>query len=325
MITGGLGFLGSSLAHELKSRNGGVSLTLVDSEVPGLGANSANLDGLGEHRLERIDVRGLMNRPELMRGVTKVFHCAGQGDHGASMRDPVRDLELNAGGTLAVLEAVRRHAPDARVVTLGTRAEYGRVESLPVGETAPTRPLGCYAVSKLAATGYAQVYAEALGLDVVATRLTNIYGPRAQVRHPGYGVANWFIRQAVAGDDITLFGDGAVRRDYVYVDDAVDALISLGAAPAARGGIFNVGGTRLSSLRELAEAAMRAAGTGGRIRFAPYPAHKRALEPGDFQADATALRRVTGWAPTTDLEHGMAKSVAFYRRRWARYVDTAAA
>ena len=318
LITGGLGFIGSNLAHGLRSR--GVSVRVVDNMEPGLGGNPHNLVGCDGVEVFDWDLRGALPWKQLLAGVDRVFHCAGNGDHGASIRDPRRDLELNAGVTLNLLEAVRSHAPGARVVTLGTRAEYGPVTRLPVDERHATEPQGCYAVSKLAATRYARAYAKLHGMDVVAMRLTNVYGPRAQIRHPGYGVANWFLRQALTGECIEVFGAGRVRRDYVYIDDAVQALIAASECLELRGEIVNLGGTPTVSLAELAEDVLEVVGR-GTLRFLPYPPGKKAIEPGDFQADASKLMDATGWRASYDLKTGMKRTADFYRGQLPFYID----
>jgi UDP-glucose 4-epimerase len=319
LVTGGAGFLGSSVAHALVAR--GDRVTVIDGFLAGLGANPANLAGIeGQIRLVRADLRSFAQWGALLDGIELVIHAAGNGDHGAASADPVRDMELNAQATLQLLEALREHAPTARLVHLGTRAEYGPVDRLPVDERLACRPQGPYAVSKLAATHYVLTYARIHGLPLCVARLTNVYGPRAQLRHPGYGVANWFLREALLDRPITVYGGGEIRRDYVYVDDAVAAIMALAECDAAIGQVVNVGGTPAISLRDLARAAQLAAGA-GELRSVPFPAAKRRLEPGDFQADATRLRTWTGWRPQVDLALGLARQAAWLRPRWHDYVD----
>ncbi len=312
VISGGLGFLGSNLAHALaKSCR---SLHIIDNHEPGLGANRFNVAGIDSRvHLHNIDLR---SSDDLLRDIfvdTDLFlHCAGNGDHGASMRDPLRDLELNAGVLLRVMQALRVVAPSCRLITVGSRAEYGPTDRLPVAEDERTRPLGCYAISKLAATQYALAYARHYAMDIVVLRSTNIFGERAQMAHPGYGVANWFLRQALCGEPITIFGDGKISRDYVYVRDFVSAVLKIAHCRDARGRVINIGGTPRTSLLALADAAIAASGS-GTIQFRPYPETKRALEPGDFQADVSLLERLVAWRPSTPLDVGMRATADYYR------------
>jgi UDP-glucose 4-epimerase len=155
-------------------------------------------------------------------------------------------------------------------------------------------------------------------------RLTNVYGPRAQMRHSQYGVVNWFVRQALDGRPIQVFGDGRIRRDFLYVDDCVDALLCFAACPAAYGDIFNVGVDRPTTFLELAEALTRLC-PGASWEHAPFTPERKAQEPGDFYSDITKIRSVVGWEPVTPLDDGLRQTLAYYRAHRAHYWDAAPA
>lgn len=149
-------------------------------------------------------------------------------------------------------------------------------------------------------------------------RLTNIYGPRAQMKHPHYGVANWFVRLAIDNQAIPVFGDGSILRDFLYVDDCVEAILMAAMCDAAFGDVFNVGTDKPVRFKELAEMIIRIAGT-GRWEFAPFTPERKAQEPGDFYSDISKIKRVIGWEPSTDLQLGLAQTVKYYREYKSRY------
>jgi UDP-glucose 4-epimerase len=205
----------------------------------------------------------------LVQGQDFVFHLAGQVDHILSLSDPFPDIDMNIKGTAIVMEACKHHNPQARVIYSGTRGQYGAAVSLPVDETAPTNPKGIYEISRLTAEKIVQVYHDIHGVRSTMLRLTNVYGPRAQMHHPRYGVVNWFVRLALDDDEIKVFGDGRILRDFLYIDDTVEALLMCAVSEAAYGEILNVGVDEPTDFVTLAGTLIEVAGT-GRWAFAPF-------------------------------------------------------
>jgi UDP-glucose 4-epimerase len=247
-----------------------------------------------------------------------IFHLAGQVSHVDSVLDPFTDVEININGTLSVLEACRQFNPRAKIIFTGTRGQYGPSTKLPVDEEAPTNAQGIYAINNLTAEKIVIMYHEVHGLRGTCLRITNTYGPRHQMKHNRYGVLNWFIRLAMDGKTIPVMGEGTYLRDFLYVDDTVDALLAAAENPAADGQIFNVGWGRGIAFRDLAQAVIAAVG-GGRWEYAPFSPERKALEPGDFYADITKIRRTLGWRPAVELSEGLARTVAFYREYREHY------
>ena len=235
-----------------------------------------------------------------------------------SLQDPFPDIDINIKGSAVLLETCRRVNRKARLVYGGTRGEYGRAVMLPVAEDHPIHPRGIYELSSLTAQQLFQIYHENHGVASITLRLTNIYGERAQMKHSRFGVANWFVRRALDDETIEVFGDGSLLRDFVYVQDAVEAMIRCAATEEAYGEVFNVGNSRASSFRELAETVVRVAGS-GRWKLAPFSPERAAQEPGDFVSDIRKIKRVVGWEPTTRLEDGVAETVRYYRLHRQRY------
>jgi UDP-glucose 4-epimerase len=238
-----------------------------------------------------------------------------------SLSDPFPDIDINIKGTAVLLEACKKSNRRARIGKLGTRGQYGPSVKLPMSEDDPTNPKGIYEISLLAAEKIVKVYNDVHGIPATLFRLTNIYGPRAQMRHSRFGVANWFVRLAIDDETIQVFGDGLIKRDFVYVDDCVAAILQATSADTTVGEILNVGDDQPSCFRELAEAVIRVCGT-GRWQYAPFTPERAAQEPGDFYSDITRIRRLAGWEPRTSLEEGLRRTVEFYRAHREQYWGT---
>jgi UDP-glucose 4-epimerase len=319
LITGGLGFIGSNLARRLVDL--GADILLVDALIADYGGNLFNIDGLADRvRVSLADVRHQATMDDLVRNQSVIFNLAGQVSHIDSMRDPYADLEINCRGQLTVLEACRHHNPDAKVVYAGTRQVYGRPESLPVDERHLVRPTDVNGINKAAGEQYHIVYNNVFGVRACSLRLTNIYGPRQLIRHNRQGFIGWFIRTAIEGGTIQIYGDGSQRRDFVYVDDAAEAFLRAGASDDCNGKVFNVGGPEPISHRDLTRLLIEVAGS-GRVEYIEWPAEKKAIDIGDFYTDSSRFERVTGWQPTVTLRDGLSRTVAFYREHLARYLS----
>jgi UDP-glucose 4-epimerase len=317
LITGGLGFIGSNLAIRLLDL--GARVTLLDAMIDEHGANFFNIEPV-KHRVtvNLSDVRDQNSLRHFVHGMDYVFHLAGQNDHVLSLVDPFPDIDINIKGSAVLLETCRHHNPDARLIYSGTRGEYGRAVRLPVDEEQPENPRGIYELSSLTAQKLFQIYHDNFGVRSIRLRLTNVYGQRAQMKHNRFGVANWFIRLAIDDNTIKVFGDGSLMRDFLFVDDAVDAMLVCAAAENAYGQVFNVGNDHASSFRELAETIVRVAES-GRWEYAPYSPERAMQETGDYWSDLRKIREFVGWNPVTGLEEGVRKTVDYYRKHKGHY------
>ncbi|HMD13809.1 MAG TPA: NAD-dependent epimerase/dehydratase family protein, partial [Bacteroidota bacterium] len=226
---------------------------------------------------------------------------------------PFPDIEYNIKGTAVLMEACKKNNPGAKVIKTGTRGQYGPAIGLPVNEDAPTNPKGIYEISNLAAEKIMKVYNDIHGIKSVLLRLTNIYGPRSQMRHSRFGVVNWFVRQAVDNEVIKVFGDGKILRDFLYIDDCVDAILMSAVAEGAVGEIMNVGIDKPTNFLDLVKLIVRIAGAGS-YEFAEFSPERKAQEPGDFYSDISKIKKLTGWEPKTTMEEGLAETVAYYRK-----------
>jgi UDP-glucose 4-epimerase len=322
MITGGLGFIGSTVARQLVDL--GARVLLVDSLIPEYGGNLFNIDGIDDRlKVNVADVRQQSTMNYLVRDHDVIFNLAGQVSHIDSMQDPYTDLEINCRSQLSILEACRRYNPGVKVVFAGTRQVYGRPDSLPVTEGHLVRPTDVNGINKAAGEYYHLVYNNVFGVRACSLRLTNVYGPRQLLKHNRQGFIAWFIRLALEDGEIQIYGDGSQLRDFVFVDDAADAFLRAGASEASNGQVFNVGGMEPISHRDLVELLIRTAGS-GRFRFVEWPPEKKAIDIGDFYADSSLIGRALGWRPATPLEEGLRRTLDFYRRHLRHYVPTTA-
>jgi UDP-glucose 4-epimerase len=317
LITGGLGFIGSSVARRLVEL--GAAVTLVDSLVPEHGGRLFNIEGIKDHvTLELADVRDEAGMARLVQEQNYLFNLAGQTSHIDSMRSPQQDLEMNCRAPLSVLEACRRHNPDVRIVFASTRQIYGRPDYLPVDEKHPLCPVDVNGVNKMAGEGYHLLYQRVYGLRTCALRLTNTIGPRMRVKDARQTFVGLWIRRLLEGEPIEVW-EGAQRRDFTFVDDVVDAFLAAGPSDAVVGGVFNVGGQSPISLRDLAEL-MIALNEGGRYVVRSYPEEYKRIDIGDYYSDSSLIRSVLGWAPRIALRDALARTLDFYREHLGHYL-----
>jgi len=317
LVTGGLGFIGSNLVRSLSDL--GAKVTAVDSLLPDYGGNLFNLAGYEDKvRINIADVRG-HGMKYLVKGQQVLFNLAGQVSHIDSMSDPFTDLEINCTSQLWILEAVRQQNPELKIVYAGTRQIYGSPQYLPVDEKHPLKPTDVNGINKISGELYHLVYHSVYGIRASSLRLTNTYGPRQLIKHSRQGFIGWFVRQALLGEEIQVFGDGNQKRDFDHVSDAVDAFLRAGASDAADGQVFNLGGEAPITLAELARMLVEIAGQGS-YRLVPFPPERKRIDIGDFYGDTTKIRTALGWAPKLPLRQGLEQTLAYYRAHKDHYL-----
>jgi nucleoside-diphosphate-sugar epimerase len=274
LITGGAGFIGSTLAQRLAAV--GSRITLVDSMIPEYGGNEANLEGfLDKVTLNIADVRDPHAMRRLVQGQDFLFNLAGQTSHMDSMADPFTDLEINGRAQLSILEACRVHNPDVKIVFAGTRQIYGRPDYLPVDEEHPIRPVDINGINKVAGEWYHLLYHTVYGIRSVVLRLTNTYGPRMRIKDARQTFVGLWIRLLLENKPVEVWG-GNQLRDFTYVDDCVEALLLAASSSCSDGRVYNLGGNEKVSLRELAETLIAAHGAGEYI-LKEFPAGRKKI------------------------------------------------
>jgi len=309
LITGGLGFIGSTLAiAEVKRGN---KVTVVDALLPDYGGNKFNIKQIEkEIEIETGDVRNTKLMEKLVKKKDIVYSLAGTLSHVDSMTDPFTDLEINCVSQLTLLEACRKYNPESKILFAGTRNQYGRAKYLPVDENHPMEPVDVNGINNIAAEWYYRLYHNAHGLRTCSLRLTNVYGPRHQMKHPRQGVLNWFIRQLIDGKTVELFGDGSQIRDINFVSDVVSAFMSAADSSKSIGEVFNLGGDAVS-LESFVKSAIKVFGKGD-FRTIPFPAERKSIEVGDYIADRSKIKAKLGWEPKVSLESGLKKTFDYY-------------
>jgi UDP-glucose 4-epimerase len=310
VVTGGLGFIGSNVVHAL--HRAGAQVTVVDALVPTHGGDLRNVSALADvqvvrARIDEIDVIG-----PAIRNAEVVFNLAGQVSHLASMDDPIADLDLNARSHLALLELLRFDNPGAVVVHSSTRQVYGRPRYLPVDEEHPTQPVDINGIAKLAGEQAHLLYARVHDMPITSLRLTNVYGPRQNLQRDGLGFLPVFVRKALQGEMIELYGDGQQLRDCLHVDDVVEGLLLAASTPSASGEVFNLGHPDAITLHDVAVTLIETTGRGS-VQLVPWPADHERIDIGSFHGDFTKARNKLGWQPTIDFATGARSTVAFYQ------------
>jgi UDP-glucose 4-epimerase len=317
LITGGLGFIGSNLARRLADLD--AQVLLVDSLIPAYGGNIYNISGYEERlRVNISDVRDTNSLHHLVRDQELIFNLAGQVSHIDSMADPRTDLEINCRSQLDILESCRQYNPGVKIVYAGTRQIYGRPQYLPVDEAHPVRPVDVNGVNKHAGEMYHQLYWDVFGIRTCVLRLTNTYGPRMLMRHNRQGFLPWFVRQAIEGRTITLFGTGEQRRDMNEVSDVVEAFLLAGAGEATDGQVYNLGYPQAVSLCEIVEILVDLC-PGCDYRLVPFPEEKLRIDIGDYWGDYRKIRGAVGWEPAVALRDGLQRMVRFYQEHGKYY------
>lgn len=317
LVTGGLGFIGSNLCAELVRQ--GAHVTIVDNMLPRHGGNLFNIRDIEDRvRVNFSDIRNELSMNHLVKGKEYIFHLAGQVNHVDSMKNPIHDLDINCKGTLVLLEALKLNNRDAKVIFAGTRGEYGATVKLPVDEEHPTNPKGIYAVTNLTAEKMVLVYDDIYGIKGSCLRITNTYGPRHQMAHDEFGVFNWFIRKALDDDEIPVFGDGHILRDFLYVNDLIECLLMVATTEGAYSQVFNVGTGTGISFRDLAATIVRVVGS-GKVGFTEFTVERKEVEPGDYYADISKIRGIVGWEPKTPLDEGIRLTAEYYQKYRKEY------
>ncbi len=318
LITGGLGFIGSTLARRFAEIDD-IEITIIDSLSEGQGGNLHNIAGIEDRiNLQIANMGDSWVINHLVGGIDYVFNLAGSVSHIDSMTMPHNDLEHNCSIHLSLLEACRTFNPHTKIVFTSTRQVYGRPVYLPIDEQHRVQPMDINGINKYAAEMYHLLYQRAYGLRTSVIRLTNTYGPRQQLFHNRQGFIAWFIRQAMDNKTIELYGDGKQKRDLNHVEDVVDALLLAGISEEAEGDIFNLGHHQVLSLAEITDELL-AITKRGSVLGVPFPTERQLTDIGNCFCSYKKIEQVLGWRPRIDLKEGLKQTVDFYEQNREHY------
>jgi UDP-glucose 4-epimerase len=303
LVTGGAGFIGSHIVQRMLDLDHEV--VVLDNFSTGRRSNIESV--LSEIDVHEGDVGNLEHVEQAVAGCDAVFHQAALPSVPRSIADPLSSHQANATGTLNVLVGAR-DAGARRVVIASSSSVYGSVPDLPKHESMPTLPMSPYAVSKLAAESYCRSWFDLYGLETVALRYFNVFGPRQDPLSAYAAVVPRFIAAYAAGEPPVIFGDGKQSRDFTYVDNVLDANIGALESPSAPGRVYNIACNDSVTLNELAHELRELMGAEARpVHAAPRPGEVR-----HSLASIDAARTDLGYDPKVSLREGLQRTIAAF-------------
>jgi len=320
VITGGLGFIGSTLAKRLCSA--GVNVHIVDNSMPGYGSNEKNIDSFSSQvDVHSIDVRNEKQVKELVKKINpnRVFHLAAQLSRPKSLSDPELDIEINCIGLINVIKSVIECQSNPQIVFTSSQAVYGPAPDLPLTEKTDPRPIDIYGSNKLACERYLKVYHKTDNINYTILRLSNVYGPRSQLSNPKYGVINKFLKQSLTDDTLTVFSPGTMERDFIFIDDVIDAIITVTTDKKCQNETFLIGSGNSITIKSLADKITNINGQGN-VKMTEWPEDWSGIKIGDIQISSEKLTSKSDWEPSTSIDEGLVKTLKYYQSNLEEYI-----
>lgn len=292
LVTGGSGFIGTHLIKKLLGLR-----AIVDNFDLSLGLDIQNSKQLGMYIKKEYDV---------------VFHLAGFSGSAISNKDQVKSFKINSLATVRLCELICNYSPKTKLVLSSSRLEYGNPQYLPVDENHATIPTSAYGLSKLAATQMAMVNHLNNDLRVTIFRTSNVYGPHPNGKFSGYNVINHFIDLATRNKTLTIYGQGEQERDYLYIDDMIEAfLLTLNSRP--KGQIYNLGYGHAIKFKDMAKLIIKMIGK-GKLRFVEWPTDLKDVETGSYISDISKIKKDFNFQPKVNFDEGIAKTIEQYQK-----------
>ncbi len=318
LITGGLGFIGSNLAHRLV--NLGAKVTIYDNLDPHSGGILYNVASIKDSI--KIAFHDLLNFDLLVKYVCDqdfIFNCAASTSHPFSMREPMIDLDVNSRGVINLLEAVKRFNPQVKLIHVGTSTQLGILKYQPADENHPEFPTDIYSANKSVSEKYVLIYTRAFDIDATVIRLSNVFGPRASIHSPEFTFNNYFVGLALQNKDIIVYGNGKQMRNVIFVDDAVEALLQTAQSNGTKGETFFAVGNDHYSVAEIAKETSKIMGSGN-VNFIQWPKERKATEIGDAILSNKKIKEIVKWSPRINLSDGLIKTKEYYENRLKYYI-----
>ena len=317
LITGGLGFIGSYLAHKCVEL--GAKVTIFDCLDPRSGGNLYNVQGIREKvELAFHDILNFDQVSEFVTDKDIVFNCASSTSHSFSMREPWIDLDINSKGVINLLEAVRRFNPDVKFVHLGTSTQLGKLYYEPSDENHPEFPRDIYSANKSVSEKYVLIYCQAHNLRGTVIRLSNVFGPRASIHSPEFTFNNYFVGLALQNKAITVFGEGKQKRNVTYIDDATNALILASLEDKTNGEVLFAVSEEHISVAEIAQSTVKYIGS-GKVTFVEWPHGRKNIDIGDAIISNQKIKNLLNWSPQINLIDGLCLTKKYYHSCLDKY------
>ncbi len=312
LITGGAGMIGSNIAIQAVKQ--GAHVTILDNMFPMYGGNLFNLNTIMK-KIDFIygDIRDQNLMDEIVKDQDVIYNLAAQVSYIDSNIKPLFDLDINCKGHLTVLESCRKYNPNARIIFSSSRFVYGSIEYNPVDEEHPYNCLSIYGVHKLNGEKYYQYYNQNYDMDTIVFRISNPYGLRQQMKHGKYGIVNWFIRLALEGKPLSIYGHGKQKRDYIYVEDIAEAMLRFVKIENPEYRIFNLGSGEGTPFKDMAKIVAETVG-GVKLEFKEWPQERYFVETGDYIANIDRIKKSAKNIQQTSLSEGIRKTVEYYRK-----------
>lgn len=311
LITGGLGFVGSNLARLLiKKRFENVII---------LSRSKSKIENIIEFQ-DKIDLvlDDVQNIEKYVDDLDVIFHFASTTDNYAIQeKEPHRDSKINVLGTSYLLDAIKNRNPKIRLIFGSTFFVVGNPIDLPVTEVSHCIPLSLYGATRLCGEHLAYIYKRTFNLNITVIRFTNLYGPYERSANPRKAAFNWMITKALRNDDLPMYGNGFIRRDYLYIEDAVKGAYTV--AKHGKNSLYFIGSAFPLSIKELLEKVVKIAGK-GRIKSIPIPEFHQNVGIGDFWIDNKKIRSL-GWNQAVPIEKGIKKTIDYYKKHPELWVD----
>ena len=318
LINGGLGMIGSTIAKILVEAE--AEVTIVDAMIKPFGANLFNIEKIkNQVKTCFFDIKNTEDMKKEIKDKDVIFNLAGQVAHNDSIVNPLYDAKMNYLYQLNVMECIRQVNPNAKTIFSGSRLQFGKIKNAPVNESHASCPETPYALHKQATENMYQFYNRQYDTDTVVFRIANPYGPRGQIKHSKYTIINFFIRQALEGKTISIFGEGSQLRDYIFVEDLANAFIAASLSTKSKGQIFNIGSGKGITFLDMVKTIIKFVGKGS-FQNIPWPRDYINVETGNYITNITKAKNIIKWKPEIDFEEGIKVTVEYYSKHISKYL-----
>jgi UDP-glucose 4-epimerase len=318
LIFGGLGFIGSNLAHRCLEL--GANVLIYDSLDSHSGGNLFNIEDIKKD--VQLHFHDILDFDRLVHHITNqdiIINCAASTSHPFSMREPSIDLDVNSRGVVNILDAIKRFNKDAKFVHLGTSTQLGRLIYQPADENHPEFPTDIYSANKSVSEKYVLIYSRAYKMRATVLRLSNVFGPRATINSPEFTFNNYFIGLALQNKKITVYGEGNQKRNTIYVEDAVEAIVQASVNDHGNGETYFAVGDEHHSVAQIAEATVKYIGS-GEVTYIPWPMERKAIDIGDAVISNKKFRETFHLVLKYNLQSGLIKTAEYYKKCMGKYL-----